>query len=150
VTASNTIVTPEVDWQAAAKAAESLGARTRELVLEGMFADNAEALEEWCLQQANAHVGAGNAVRSLSYFELAVIAGHRPDGLVAELRKPWVELLREAEKLTAAVRVKVQAEAEAEAEAKRKAEDEKRQAEEAETEAKVAPITSDQDEETGA
>jgi hypothetical protein len=85
VTASNTIVTPEVDWQAAANVAESLGAHTRELVLEG----NAEALKEWCLQQASAHVGAGNAVRSLSYFELAVIAGHRPDGLVAELRKPW-------------------------------------------------------------
>jgi hypothetical protein len=129
---SKTIVTPdiegEVDWQAATKAAESLGARTRELVLEGMFAGNAEALKEWCLQQANAHVGAGNAVRSLSYFELAVVVGHRPDGLVAELRKPWVELLREAEKLTAAIRVKVQAEAEAEAEAKRKAEDEKRKA----------------------
>jgi hypothetical protein len=124
VTASNTIVTPEVDWQAAANVAESLGAHTRELVLEG----NAEALKEWCLQQASAHVGAGNAVRSLSYFELAVIAGHRPDGLVAELRKPWVELLRDAEKLTAAVRVKVQAEAETEAEAKRKAEDEKRKA----------------------
>jgi hypothetical protein len=103
MTLSKTIVPPgEVDWHAAAKAAESLGARTRELVLEGMFANNAEALKAWCLQQSSAHVGGGNAVRSLSYFELAVIAGHRPNELVAELRKPWIELLREAEKLTAA------------------------------------------------
>jgi hypothetical protein len=142
--------TPEIDWQAAVKAAESLGARTRELVLKAMFANNAEALKQWCLQQASAHVGDGNAVRSLSYFELAVIAGHRPERLVAELRKPWVELLQEVEKLRAAVRVKVEAEAKAEAEAKRKAEDEQRKADEAETEANVVSIASDQDGEAGA
>ena len=152
--ATKSVLNPsEVDWEAAAKVAESLGARTRELVREG----NAEALKAWCLQQASAHVGDANAVRSLSYFELAVVAGHRPARLVAELRKPWVELLREAEKLTAAIRVKTQAEAEAEAkrkadEEKRKAEEEeeKRKAEEAETAANVVPINSDQDGEAGA
>jgi hypothetical protein len=133
--------TTEVDWTLAEVVADRLGAATREIVARR----NPGEVQEWARSMSSSHVGEGKTQRSLSYFELAVVAGDRP-GKVAELRKPWVELLQEAEKLTATVRGKVKAEAQAEAEAKRKAEDEKRKAEKAE----VVSIASDEDEETGA
>jgi hypothetical protein len=105
-----------VDWEAAEAAAERLGAITRKHVADR----NADALRDWCLEMSRVHVGEGNAVRSLSYFELAVAAGHRPRAVVEREQSEWGELLQEAQRLAAIIAVKVTAEAAAKFEAEDK------------------------------
>src|SRR5262249_41482757 len=103
-----------VDWWAVTQAAQLLGANTRRLVA---LQDTDEAIR-WCLDMSRSHSG----VASLSYFEVAVMLGHRDRKGTAGARLEWNDLLLAVEKLQAAVAVKADAEKKA-AEAARKAEE---------------------------
>jgi hypothetical protein len=107
---TNFATSPEsdIDWEAAVNLAAQLGRGTLQLVAER----DAEGLQEWCLRMVSAHVGEGNALRSMSYFELAVVAGYRP--AVQEDRR-WRDLLEAAQGIVAEVTVKAAAEKAAEA-----------------------------------
>jgi hypothetical protein len=99
---SKTIVTPEVDWDAAVAAAESLG----RITLFHVARRDADAVREWCLRMSHAHVGEGNALRALSYLELAVLTGHHAEEVNDFARRGWSELQTAAEQLVATVRLK--------------------------------------------
>jgi hypothetical protein len=108
-----------IDWWEVMQAAQGLGINTRRLIalhdVDGAIA--------WALQMSREHNGA----RSLSYYELAVMLGHRDAKVTTAAGRDWNELLRQVEQLRAAVKVKADAE-QAQAEAA-KAEAEKAQAE---------------------
>ena len=108
-------VVEAVDWEAAEIVAGALGRMARDRVQRR----DAGTVRDWSLQMARAHTGEGNALRSMSYFELAVIAGHRPREV--EEGREWRELLQEAQALAALVRVKAEEDEAARAAAKREA-----------------------------
>jgi hypothetical protein len=85
----------EIDWDAAAAVAEGLGRRTLILVAKR----DAKGLQKWCLEMASVFADEASAVRSLSYFELAVLAGHRTRAGSANDRQ-WRDLQAEAQQLT--------------------------------------------------
>jgi hypothetical protein len=64
----------EIDWWAAIRVAERLGAHTRDLVAER----DAPAVLEWSLQMARQYFdsSSANGPRGLSYMELPVLMGH--------------------------------------------------------------------------
>jgi hypothetical protein len=109
--------TTTIDWPAADATAANLGLRTRQIVAER----NAEAVKAWCLRMASEHGGGANALRSLSYFELAVLTGHREPEVTAGATLEWRDLLRSVETLAATVQVKIDAEKAAAEEAARSA-----------------------------
>jgi hypothetical protein len=100
MTLSSTIVSSEVDWDAAVAAAEGLGRITLVRVAER----DADAVRDWCLQMSRVHVGEGNALRALSYLELAVLTGHRDVEVASLAGRGWDELVQAAEQNLAAVR----------------------------------------------
>jgi hypothetical protein len=112
--------TLEPDWFAVTQAAQALGSGTRRLVAS----HDTDGAIAWCLQMSREHSG----VTSLSYYELAVMLGHRDKKTRERAALEWNSLLREVEALAGAVKAK--AAEEKAAEEKRIAE-EKRAAEEA-------------------
>lgn len=92
----------EVDWATADAVAAGLGLMTRKVVAEG----DAEAAQRWCLMMTRTHTGEGNALRSLSYFELAVVLGHREPKIDAAAGLKWGELVVATQRLAAAVKAK--------------------------------------------
>jgi hypothetical protein len=64
-----------IEWEACWGLATQLGARTRMLIVERDY----EGAREWALQMASAPSNASpaNGTRVISYFELAVLLGHR-------------------------------------------------------------------------
>ena len=109
-------VVEAVDWKAAEIVAAGLGRMARDRVQRR----DAAGLQAWSLQMARAHVGEGNSQRSMSYFELAVIAGYRSPREVEEGRE-WRELLQEAQTLASAVALKASEDEAARAAAKKEA-----------------------------
>jgi hypothetical protein len=99
----------EVDWPAAIAIAEGLGRRTLLLVAER----DATATREWCLQMAETYVSEGNALRSASYMELAVVVGYRKPGIEKPVSRSWRELAQATQQLAATVALKADAEAKA-------------------------------------
>jgi hypothetical protein len=116
----------EPDWWAVTQAAQGLGINTRRLVA----LHDAETAITWALRMSREHSG----IAALSYFELAVMLGHRDAKVTAGASLEWNELLRAVEKLQAAVKVKADEERRAadEAAAAAKAAAEKEAAEAAE------------------
>ncbi len=90
------------DWWAVTQAAQGLGINTRRLVATQ---DGDRALE-WALRMSHEHSG----VTALSYFELAVMLGHRDPKVTAGARLEWSDLLRAVEKLAGTIKVKAAAE----------------------------------------
>jgi hypothetical protein len=93
-----------IDWKTVVSVAEGLGRVT----LLHVARRDVGAVQDWCLRMSRVHVGEGNAVRALSYLELAVLTGHQEeevDGLVRRL----AELEKAAEQLLASVRLQVKA-----------------------------------------
>jgi hypothetical protein len=115
---TTTDTTESIDWWAVTQAAQGLGSNTRRLVA----LHDVDRAITWVLQMSLEHNGA----RSLSYYELAVMLGHHDAKVTTAASRDWNELLRQVERLRAAVKVKVDAE-QAQAEAA-KAEAEKAQA----------------------
>jgi hypothetical protein len=105
----------EVDWNAADAVAAGLGLRTRQIVAER----DPEAVQAWCRQMASAHAGGANALRSMSYAELAVLAGHREAVVQSAAERQWRDLLQAVQQLAATVKVKADAETKAAEEAAR-------------------------------
>jgi hypothetical protein len=106
-----------IDWPAAAGIAERLGVHTRRLVAER----NVETTRDWCLRMARENTGEGTALRSISYYELAVLLGHRGPTVDDLAGRDWSDLLLATQELSASVRTKAAEEAaraKAEAEAK--------------------------------
>ena len=128
--------TTDIDWEACWSLATQLGARTRTMIVERDY----EGAREWALQMASAHgqAGAANGTRAISYFELAVLLGHREPEIEAAASLDWNELLPAVEKLAGAVKVKAAEEKAAEAAAKRAAEEAARKAAEEEEAARKA------------
>jgi hypothetical protein len=89
-----------VDWDAAVAAAEGLGRITLVRVAER----DADAVRDWCLQMSRVHVGEGNALRALSYLELAVLTGYHGGEVSSLAGRGWDELVQVAEQNLAAVR----------------------------------------------
>jgi hypothetical protein len=100
MSSSNTIVDREADWDAAVAAAEGLGRITLVRVAER----DADAVRDWCLQMSRVHVGEGNALRALSYLELAVLTGYHEEEIASLAGRGWDELVQAAEQNLAAVR----------------------------------------------
>jgi len=134
-----------VDWDAAAAVAAGLGRRTLLLVAER----DADATREWCLQMRTANTGEGNALRSMSYFELAVLTGHRTPAARTSGDRKWRELLEAVQQLAATVKTKADMEAKAaeEAAAAEKAAEEAAPTEAATDEAADDPGDNDEGEE---
>jgi hypothetical protein len=86
------------DWWAVTQAAQGLGVNTRRLVA----LHDTDAVITWALRMSREHTG----VAALSYYELAVLAGHRDAKVTASARLDWNELLRSVEKLAGAVKAK--------------------------------------------
>jgi hypothetical protein len=101
--------TKSTDWTAAANVADALGRHTLHLVARR----DLEQAREWALQMSTQNVG----VRSISYYELAVLLGHDEKAIQDHARQEWNQLLRQVKALQATVRVKADAEARATAEA---------------------------------
>jgi hypothetical protein len=120
--------TTDIDWWAVTQAAQGLGINTRRLVAQ----HDADQAITWALQMSREHGG----VASLSYYELAVMLGHRDGKVTAGASLEWNELLKAAEKVVGSVRAKVEEEKVA-AEAARMAAEEKAAAERAEAEKKA-------------
>jgi hypothetical protein len=96
---------PETDWWAVAQAAQGLGINTRRLVA----LRDTDAAIDWCLQMRREHglLGQVDGVASLSYYEIAVMLGHRDKKLTETARLDWSNLLGEVEALAGAVKIKV-------------------------------------------
>jgi hypothetical protein len=90
--------TLEPDWFAVTQAAQALGSGTRRLVA----LHDTETAIAWCLQMSREHSG----VTALSYYELAVMLGHRDKKTRERAALEWNSLLREVEALAGAVKVK--------------------------------------------
>jgi hypothetical protein len=103
-----TTATETIDWEACWSLAAQLGARTRTLIVERDY----EGAREWALQMASAHGSASpaNGARALSYFELAVLLGHRANEVREDARLDWEGLLAKASTLQRSVQQKVDAE----------------------------------------
>jgi hypothetical protein len=86
------------DWWAVTQAAQGLGINTRRLVA----LHDADAAITWALRMSREHSG----VAALSYYELAVMLGHRDPKVTASASLDWNELLRAVEKLDGAVKLK--------------------------------------------
>jgi hypothetical protein len=126
----NTMTTEsQIDWWAVTQAAQGLGINTRRLVA---LHDTDRAIT-WALQMSREHSG----VASLSYYELAVMLGHRDTKVAAGASLDWNELLKAVEKVSGSVRAKVEEE-KAATEAARKAAEEKAAAEREEAEKRAA------------
>jgi hypothetical protein len=82
------------DWAAAEEVAARVGANTRRLI-----ALRDPAAIAWVLQVSREHTG----VASLTYYELAVMLGHRGAKVTAAAYLDWNGLLREVGELQAAV-----------------------------------------------
>lgn len=119
----------QIDWWAVTQAAQGLGVNTRRLVA---LHDTDRAII-WALQMSREHTG----VASVSYYELAVMLGHRDTKVAAGASLDWNELLKAVEKVAGSVRAKVEEE-KAAADAARKAAEEKAAAEREEAEKKAA------------
>lgn len=90
--------TETIDWDAAKAVTRRLGAHTRRLVAER----DIEQAREWARMLSLQNIG----VRSISYYELAVILGHRSPMIDDASRRDWRELVQATEDLAAAVRAK--------------------------------------------
>jgi hypothetical protein len=95
-----------VDWEAAEMVAARLGWMARKRVADR----DAVVVRDWCVQMAGAHTGEGNALRSMTYLELAVIAGYRPREGTGLVGREWKELLQVAQRLASACALKVKEE----------------------------------------
>jgi hypothetical protein len=106
MTATTTETT--IDWEKCWQLATQLGAHTRALIVEHDY----EGAREWALQMISQQ-GDGspvNSQRALSYFELAVLLGHRANEVQEEARLDWDALLVKASTLQRSVQEKVDAE----------------------------------------
>jgi hypothetical protein len=86
----NTMTTNTIDWEAAMTVAKAPVLYTRGLV----EAKDEDQVREWALQMASAcgNSSAVNGPRAVSYYELAVLAGHvvpKPEN--AAERLAWIE-----------------------------------------------------------
>jgi hypothetical protein len=97
-----TLTTVVVDWEAAEEIAERLGANTRRLVA----GRHVEAAQEWSLRMARDNTETRDPQRSLSYFELAVVLGHREPAVKDGAGREWRELEQEVQRLAGAIRAK--------------------------------------------
>jgi hypothetical protein len=97
-----------IDWEACWSLATQLGARTRMLIVERDY----EGAREWALQMASAHSNASpaNGTRAISYFELAVLLGHRANEIQEDARLDWDALLAKVSALQRSVKEKADAE----------------------------------------
>ena len=137
--------TTMVDWEKCWAAATSLGAITRQLIVDREY----DAARAWALQMASAHGQASpvNGQRALSYYELAVLLGHESKDVDGRAQLEWEALLGEVAKLKAATEKKAE-EAKAAAEkAVAEAERLKTDAERAKAEAEAAAREASTDEE---
>jgi hypothetical protein len=107
-TTSPSDMSATIDWEAAEQVADRLGMNTRRLVSLG----DPDAAIEWALRMSREYTG----IAALSYYELAVILGHREPKVTAGATLEWRELLRSVETLAATVKEKVAAEQAAAAE----------------------------------
>jgi hypothetical protein len=89
----------KIDWEAADQAAQSLGLITRQHVADR----DPEVAIAWALQMSREHAG----ITSLSFYELAVMLGHRDPKVVAGAPLEWRQLLRSVEEIAATVKVKI-------------------------------------------
>jgi signal transduction histidine kinase len=146
---TTTTTTEAIDWEACWSLASRLGAHTRTLLVERDY----DAARAWALQMAGAYGQASpaNGVRAVSYYELAVLLGHREPEIDAAASLDWNELLPAVEKLAAAVKVKAQDDkAAAEAAARKAAEKEAARKVEEEAARKAAEEEAVEDETTEA
>ena len=90
--------TTDIDWWAVTQAAQGLGITTRRLVA----LHDPDAAITWALRMRSEHTGPA----ALSYYELAVMPGHRDAKVTAAASLDYAELLRAVETLHAAVKVK--------------------------------------------
>jgi hypothetical protein len=69
----STTETTTIDWAAADKVAQQLGAHTRALVARG----DAEEVIAWAREMSRQSIGEANYPRGSSYMKLAVLLGHK-------------------------------------------------------------------------
>lgn len=106
MTATTTETT--IDWEKCWQLATQLGAHTRALIVEHDY----EGAREWALQMISQQ-GDGspvNSQRALSYFELAILLGHRANEVQEDARLDWDSLLAKVSTLQRSVQEKVDAE----------------------------------------